>query len=277
MQALGLIEGHDYVLEERYADGDEARLPRLAAELIASGVSIIVATSQPSIAAAWRVTKSVPVIGRMVDDPVTDGMARSLARPGGNVTGIYTMTEEMNPKRLALLKEAAPSVRRVGVLLRRDFPSVGIAERDWQTAKSAAHQLELELLALNVQTAEEVTAAFDEASAKDVGGIITFRNPTVVTFLELIAGLSRKRRLPAVFDAREYVEAGGLMSYGPNIDETYRQLARFVSKLLHATLPGDLPIEQPTTFELIINKRTANELGMSVPPSLLMRADKIIE
>ena len=187
------------------------------------------------------------------------------------------MTEEMNPKRLALLKEAAPSVRRVGVLLRRDFPSVGIAERDWQTAESAAHQLELELLALNVQTAEEVTAAFDEASAKDVGGIITFRNPTVVTFLELIAGLSRKRRLPAVFDAREYVEAGGLMSYGPNIDETYRQLARFVSKLLHATLPGDLPIEQPTTFELIINKRTANELGMSVPPSLLMRADKIIE
>ena len=277
MQALGLTEGHDYVLEERYADGDEARLPRLAAELIASGVSIIVATSQPSIAAAWRVTKSVPVIGRMVNDPVTDGMAQSLARPGGNVTGIYTMTEEMNPKRLALLLEAAPSVRRVGVLLRRDFPSAGIAERDWQTAESAAHQLQLELLALNVQTAEEVTAAFDQASAKDVGGIITFRNPTVVTYLELIAGLSRKRRLPAVFDAREYVEAGGLMSYGPNIDETYRQLARFVSKLLHATPPGDLPIEQPTTFELVINKRTADNIGISVPPSLLLRADKIIE
>jgi hypothetical protein len=121
MQALGLIEGHDYVLEERYADDDETRLPRLAAELIASGVSVIVATSQPSIAAAWRVTKSVPVIGRMVDDPVTDGMAQSLARPDGDVTGVYTMTEEMNPKRLALLKEAAPSVRRVGVLLRRDF------------------------------------------------------------------------------------------------------------------------------------------------------------
>src|SRR5262249_46344516 len=146
MQALGLIEGHDYVFEERYADGDETRLPRLAAELIASGVSIIVATSQPSIAAAWRVTKSVPVIGRMVNDPVTDGMAHSLARPGGNVTGIYMMTEEMNPKRWALLKEAAPSVWRVGVLLRQDFPTVGIAKRDWQTAESAAHQLELELL-----------------------------------------------------------------------------------------------------------------------------------
>ena len=134
MLALGLIEGRDYVLEERYADGDEARLPRLAAELIASGVSIIVATSQPSIAAARRVTKSVPIIGRMVNDPVTDGMAQSLARPGGNITGVYTMTEEMNPKRLALLKEVAPSLRRVGVLLRHDFPNAENAGHDWQVA-----------------------------------------------------------------------------------------------------------------------------------------------
>ena len=277
MRALGLIEGRDYVLEERYANGDEARLPSLAAELIASGVSIILATSQPSIAAAWRITKSVPVIGRMVDDPVTDGMAQSLARPGGNVTGIYTMTEEMNPKRLALLKEVAPSTHRVGVLLRQDFPNASIADRDWQTAESTAHQLELELLAFNVRTADEITAAFDEASAKNVQGIITFRNPTVVTYLELIAGLSRKHRLPAVFDAREYVEAGGLMSYGPNIDRTYRQLAAFVGKLLHGTPPGELPVEQPTTFELVINKRTADSIGISVPSSLSTRADKVIE
>jgi putative ABC transport system substrate-binding protein len=277
MQALGLIEGHGYVLEERYADDDQTRLPLLAAELIASGVSIIVATSQPSIAAAWRVTKSVPVIGRMVDDPVTDGMAQSLARPGGNVTGVYTMTEEMSPKRLALLKEAAPSVRRVGVLLRRDFPSVGIAKLDWQTAESAARQLELELLALNVQTAEEITAAFDEASAKNVGGIITFRNPTVVTYLKLIGDMSRERRLPGVFDAREYVEAGGLMSYGPNIDATYRLLATYVDKLLHGASPGELPIQQPTTFELVINKRTADAVGIALPPTLLARADEVIE
>jgi putative ABC transport system substrate-binding protein len=265
------------VLEERYADDDQTRLPLLAAELIASGVSIIVATSQPSIAAAWRVTKSVPVIGRMVDDPVTDGMAQSLARPGGNVTGVYTMTEEMSPKRLALLKEAAPSVRRVGVLLRRDFPSVGIAKLDWQTAESAARQLELELLALNVQTAEEITAAFDEASAKNVGGIITFRNPTVVTYLKLIGDMSRERRLPGVFDAREYVEAGGLMSYGPNIDATYRLLATYVDKLLHGASPGELPIQQPTTFELVINKRTADAVGIALPPTLLARADEVIE
>jgi len=277
MKALGLVEGRDFVLEERYADGDEGRLSSLAAELIDSGVAVIVATSQPSIAAAWRVTKSVPVIGRMVNDPVVDGMARSLARPGGNVTGIYTMTEEMNPKRLALLQEAVPSISRVGVLMRQDFPSANIAKRDWHTAELAAHQLALELVALNVQTAADVTAAFDATSTQNIGGIITFRNPTVVTYLDLIATLSRKHRLPAVFDAREYVEAGGLMSYGPNIDETYRQLAGFVSKFLHATPPGELPIEQPTIFELVINKRTADDIGLSVPQSLLTRADKVIE
>ncbi len=277
VKALGLVEGRDFVLEERYADGDEGRLPSLAAELIDSGVAVIVATSQPSIAAAWRVTKTVPVIGRMVDDPVVDGMARSLARPGGNVTGIYTMTEDMSPKRLALLHEAVPSINRVGVLMRPDFPSATIAKRDWHTAELAAHQLALELVALNAQTAADLTAAFDATSTQNIGGIITFRNPTVVTYLDLIATLSQKHRLPAVFDAREYVEAGGLMSYGPNIDETYRQLAGFVSKLLHATPPGELPIEQPTIFELVINKRTADDIGVSLPQSLLTRADKVIE
>jgi putative ABC transport system substrate-binding protein len=277
LKALGLIEGRDFVLEQRYADGDEKRLPGLAAGLINSGVAIIVATSQPSIAAAWRVTKSIPVIGRMVDDPVADGMAQSLARPGANVTGVYTMTEEMSPKRLELLKEAVPSLRRVGVLMRQDFPSVNIAARDWQTAEAAAHRLAVELVALNVKTAEEITSAFEAKSKTNIDGIMTFRNPTVVTYLDLIATLSRKHRLPAIFDAREYVEAGGLMSYGPNIDNTYRQLARFVPKLLHATPPGELPIEQPTLFELVINKRTVDDIGLSLPLSLLMQADKVIE
>jgi putative ABC transport system substrate-binding protein len=277
MQGLGMIEGRDFVLEERYGEGDEARLPSLAADLIALQVRVIVATSQPSIAAAWRVTKSVPVIGRMVDDPVTDGMAQSLARPGGNVTGVYTMTEEMNPKRLALLKEVAPEVRRVGVLLRQDFPSENIAKHDWQNAESAAHQLELELFALNVRTADEITTAFDQASTNGVQGIVTFRNPTVVTYLDLIASLSRQRRLPTVFDAREYVEAGGLLSYGPNIDRTYRQLATYAYKLLRGTPVSNLPIEQPTTFELVVNKRTAGDIGISISSGLLTRADKVIE
>ncbi|HUK11251.1 MAG TPA: ABC transporter substrate-binding protein [Stellaceae bacterium] len=277
MKALGLIEGRDFVLEERYADDDEKRLPGLADDLINSGVAVIVATSQPSIAAAWRVTKSIPVIGRMVDDPVADGMAQSLARPGGNVTGIYTMTEEMTPKRLELLREAVPSMRRVGVLMRQDFPSANIAGRDWKTAEAAARQLAVELVALNVTTEAEITSAFERASKSNIDGIMTFRNPTVVTYLDLIAALSRKHRLPAIFDAREYVEAGGLMSYGPNIDKTYQQLAGFVLKLLHEIPPGELPIEEPRTFELVINKRTADDIGASLPLSLLSQADKVIE
>ena len=276
MKALGLTEGRDFVLEQRYADGDEKRLPGLAVDLINSGVALIVATSQPSIAAAWRVTKSIPVIGRMVDDPVADGMAQSLARPGGNVTGVYTMTEEMNPKRLELLKEAVPSVRRVGVLMRQDFPSTNVARGDWQAAQAAAERLAVELVALNVTT-EEITAAFEATSERNIDAIMTFRNPTVVTYLDLIAALSRKHRLPAIFDAREYVEAGGLMSYGPNIDKTYRQLAGFVAKLLQATPPGGLPIEEPTSFELVINKKTADDIGVSLPLSLLAQVDKVIE
>ena len=274
MHALGLVEGRDYVLEERYADGDGARLPGLTAELLDTGVSIIVATSQPSIAAGARVTKSVPVIGRMNDDPIADGMAQSLARPGGNITGIYAMTEELNPKRLELLKEAAPSVHRVGVLLRHDWSNT---EHDWQVLKAAARQLDLEVLALNARSADDLTAAFDQASAKNISGIMTFRNPTVVTNLKLIAELCRKHRLPAVFDAREYVAAGGLMSYGPNIDAIYRQLATYANKLLHGTSPRELPIEQPTTFELVINRRTADTIGVALPPDLLGLADEVIE
>ncbi len=277
MKTLGLVEGRDYVIEERYANGNGSLLPILTTELLDAGVTIILATSQPSIAAAARVTKAIPVIGRMVDDPVADGMAQSLARPGGNITGIYTMTEELNAKRLSLLKEAVPTIRRVGVLLRRDFPNVKTADHDWQVAQAAARQLDLDLTALNVRSADEITAAFAQASANNVDGIITFRNPTVVTYLNQIAELCAKQRLPAAFDASEYVEAGGLMSYGPNIDAVYRQLATYVQKLVHGTPASELPIEQPTTFELVINERTADAIGVALPTELLARADKVIK
>src|ERR1700751_2196869 len=174
MRALGLVEGRDYLLEQRYADGHASELPALTAELLGTGVSVIVATSQPSIIAAARVTKAVPSLGRMLADPVTTGLARSLARPGGNITGIYTMTEEMNPKRLDLLKEAVPSIRRVGVLLRDDFPNVEDAEHTWQVALAAARKLELELHALNARSADDLKGAFEQARASKVGGIMTF-------------------------------------------------------------------------------------------------------
>ena len=274
MRALGLVEGRDYSLVERYANGDGVRLPSLTTELLGAGVGIIVATSQPSIAAAAGVTKRVPVIGRMNDDPVANGMAQSLARPGGNITGIYAMTEELNPKRLALLKEITPSVRHVGVLLRQDLSN---AEHDWQVLVAAARQLEIELLALNARSADDLTGAFEQASTKNVDGIMTLRNPTVVTYIKLIAQLCRRHRLPAIFDAREYVEAGGLASYGPNIEAIYRQLATYADKLLRGASPGGLPIEQPTKFELVVNKKTAKSLGINIPDTVMLRADKVIE
>jgi putative ABC transport system substrate-binding protein len=277
MRALGFVEGRDYLLEERYADDHESRLPALTTELLGTGVRIIVATSQPSIIAASRVTKAVPIIGRMVDDPVTTGLAQSLARPGGNISGIYTMTEEMNPKRLELLKEVVPAIHRVGVLLRDNFPNVEDAEQSWQVAVAAARKLELELQAFNVRSADDLTVAFEQATASKVGGIMTFRNPTVVTYLKLIAELCQKHRLPAVFDAREYVEAGGLMSYGPDIDATYRQLATYVDKILHGAPPAELPIEQPTAFKLVINKHAADTIGIALPASLLAIADEVIK
>jgi putative ABC transport system substrate-binding protein len=274
MGALGQIEGRDYVLIERYGEDKEARLPDLAAQLIDLDVRLILATSQPSVAAAARVTKTVPIIGRLNDDPVENGMARSLARPGSNISGVYSLAEELTPKRLSLLKEVVPSARRVGVLLRDDWPN---AKRAWQTAEEAAKELQFELIALNARSAGDLAAALSEAGTKHLDGIITFRNPTVVTNLKLIAEQCRELRLPAIFDAREYVDAGGLMSYGPNIDAIYRQLARFALKLLNGTSVGEIPIEEPTKFELVINRRTADAIGIRLTPDLLMSADQMIE
>ncbi|WP_198030252.1 ABC transporter substrate-binding protein [Bradyrhizobium sp. Tv2a-2] len=274
MGALGQIEGRDYLLIERYGEDNEARLPDLAAELIGLNVRFILATSQPSVVAAARVTRTVPIIGRLNDDPVENGMAKSLARPAGNISGVYSLAEELTPKRLSLLKQVVPSALRVGVLLRDDWPS---AKRAWQTEEAAATQLGLELVALNVRSAGDLAAALSEAGANHLDGIITFRNPTVVTNLKLIAEQCRKLGLPAVFDAREYVDAGGLMSYGPNIDAIYRQLARFAVKLLNGTSVGEIPIEEPTKFELVINRRTADAIGIRLSPDILMSADQVIE
>jgi putative tryptophan/tyrosine transport system substrate-binding protein len=274
MGALGQVEGRDYILIERYGEDKESRLPDLAAELIALDVRLILATSQPSVAAAARVTKTVPIIGRLNGDPVENGMAGSLARPGGNISGVCSLAEELTPKRLSLLKGVVPSALRVGVLLRDDWPN---AKRAWQTVEEAAKQLDLELVALNARSAGDIAAALGDAGGRHLDGLITFRNPTVVTNLKLIAEQCRKLRLPAVFDAREYVNAGGLMSYGPNIDAIYRQLARFAVKLLNGTSVGEIPIEEPTKFELVINRRTANAIGIQLSPDVLMSADQLIE
>jgi putative ABC transport system substrate-binding protein len=274
LAALGRAEGSGYVLEERYADGDAKRLGALAQELVGAGVALIVATSQPATDAARRVTSTVPIVGRMTDDPVSAGAAVSLAHPGGNLTGIYSLLEETNGKRLALLQQAVPSLKRVGALLTLDRG----ATRHWLAeAESAARQLSLVLDPMDVHGLDDLPGVFAAAAGRGATGLIAFRNPTVVTHAKRVIELSMQHRMPGVFDAREFAEAGGLLSYGPNLDALFRRAAAYVDKILKGDVPGDLPIEQPAAIELVVNLKTAKAMGLAVPPVFLSSADDVIE
>ena len=271
---LGRAEGSGYALEERYADGDAKRLGALAQELVAAGVAVIVATSQPATDAARRVSSTVPIVGRMTDDPVSAGAAASLAHPGGNLTGIYSLLEETNGKRLALLQQAVPSLKRVGALLTLDRG----ATRHWLAeAETAARALGLVLDPMDVHGPDDLPGLFAATAGQGANGLIAFRNPTVVTYAKRVIELSMQHRMPGVFDAREFAEAGGLLSYGPNLDALFRRAAAYVDKILKGDSPGDLPIEQPAAIELVVNLKTAKAMGLAVPPAFLSSADDVIE
>ena len=274
LRALGQIEGQSFEIEARFADGNRARLPTLAGELVQAGVNVILATSQPSIEAAWRVTQSIPIVGRMNDDPVLTGFAKSLARPGGNFTGVYSLVEAMTGKRLELLRQGVPSVRRVGALLTL---SHGDTRRWLVETEKAAQQLALEIQVMDVHAANELGSVFAQAAAHGINGLLSFRNPIIVTNYQRVVELCSQYRLPGIFDAREFVDVGGFISYGPNLDDIYRLLASHVDQILKGAKPSTIPIEQPTKFELVINLKTAKALGISVPPSLLTSADGVIE
>lgn len=267
-------EGRTFILETRFADGDAKRLVGLAGELVNANTDIILATSQPAVDASLKVTHSIPIVGRMTDDPVQIGAAKSLARPGGNLTGIYTLLEEMTAKRLALLVQAAPSVRKVGALvtLDRGASAYWVAE-----AQKAAKQLNLEIYVMNVHGAEELDGLFEQAATAGVNGLLAFRNPTVVTFDRHIVELSNHYRFPSIFDARDFVEVGALMSYGPNLETIFYRLGNHVHQILGGAKPADLPIEQPTAFELVINTKTAGTLGLTIPAPVLVGADALID
>jgi putative ABC transport system substrate-binding protein len=274
LRSLGEVEGRSFEIEERYADGSRARLPTLAKNLVEARVSVILATSQPSIEAAWRVTKSVPIVGRMNDDPVLRGLAKSLARPGGNFTGVYSLLEAMAGKRLDLLHQAVPSLRRIGALLTLSHGDT----RHWLAeTEKAAQQLGLEIHVMDVRAANDLEGVFAQASAQGVNGLLSFRNPIIVTNYRRLVELCNQYRWPDIFDAREFVDVGGFMSYGPNLDDIYRLMANQVDQILKGAKPGDVPIEQPTKFELVINLKTAKALGLTVPPTLLTSADGVIE
>ena len=274
LRALGQIEGQSFEIEARFSDGNRASLPKLAEELVQAGVSVILATSQPSIEAAWRVTQSIPIVGRMNDDPVLTGFAKSLARPGGNFTGVYSLVEAMTGKRLELLRQAVPSLRRVGALLTLNH---GDTRRWLMETEKAAQQLALEIQVMDVHAANDLGGVFAQAVAHGINGLLSFRNPIIVTNYHRVVELCNQYRLPGIFDAREFVDVGGFLSYGPNLDDIYRLLASHVDRILKGAKPGAIPIEQPTKFELVINLKTAKSLGITVPPSLLTSADGVIE
>ncbi len=274
LHELGYIEGRNVVVERRSADGRSERLPKLAAELVRLDVDVLVAPDPPSAFAARAATKTIPIVMRSSNDPVEAGLVSNLARPGGNITGVYSLYAELTPKRLELLKEAIPGLTRVAVLRNSGFPGSASV---WSETQVAARALGLEVYSLDVRRAEELDGAFHAASAARAGALITLRNPLIVVNRSQLVTLAAQTRIPVMYDEREFIDAGGLIAYGANLDDLYRRAAGYVDKILKGAKPGDLPVEQPTKFELIVNMKTAKALGITIPRSILVRADKVIE
>ena len=274
LRELGYVEGRNVVIERRNANGEAARLPILAAELGRLELDVIVAPDPPSTRAARRATSTIPIVIRSSDDPVESGLVTSLARPGGNVTGVYSLYAELAPKRLELIKEALPRITRVAVLW--DPRNPGSRER-WQEVEQAARALSLALVSAEASTADRLESALRMAGQQHAEALVTLRNPLIVVHKRRIIELAAIGHLPGMYDDREFVEAGGLMAYGANLDDLYRRAATYVDKILKGARPTDLPIERATKFELVINRKTAKALGLTIPASLLLRADQVIE
>jgi len=274
LRELGYIEGQNVAIELRNAEGNADRLPDLATELVRLRVDVIVALEPPAARAAKNATKTIPIVMRSTDDPVEVGFVASLARPGGNITGVTSISTDLYGKRLALLKEVVSRLARVAVLWNPDFPT-GTA--NFKDMEAAARSLGLKLQSLETRVASDFDSAFRAASKERVGALITLRNPLIVSQQKQIAELAVRSRLPAIYDDREFVEAGGLMSYGATLGDLYRRAAYYVDRILKGTKPADLPVEQPMKFELVINLKTAKQIGLTIPPEVLYRADKVIK
>jgi putative ABC transport system substrate-binding protein len=275
LRELGRVEGQNIAVEYRWGEGNEDRLPALAAELLQTNVDIIVVTSTPSALAAQQVTKTIPIIMTAVGNPVGSGLVKSLSQPGGNVTGLSFMATELVPKRLELLTETVPRLSRVAILA--TAPSSPVRETRLQSLRFVASSLGVELLILYVKEPDFESAFFSMVRER-VGA---FTLMTAVTpggrNVRQMVDLAAKFRLPAVYHRNDFVQAGGLMSYAPDYSDLYRRAAYFVDKILKGAKPADLPVEQPTKFELVINLNTAKQLGLKIPDEVLRWADEIIK
>lgn len=275
LRALGYVEGKSLQLEIRWGEGKLERLPALAAELVRLKVDVIVAMTSPSVLAAKQATQTIPIVMPLSSDPVADGLVASLARPGGNITGLSMMAPELGAKRLQLLKEVFPSLSRpVAVIWNPDY--AGMAARFQQT-ESAAPAAGMGVRSVEVRNSAELERALESMGRDHPEALVLLADPLTLSQRLRIVEFAAEARLPAIYENSPFVDAGGLMSYGPNVSELIRRAATYVDKILKGAKPADLPVERPTKFELVINLKSAKALGITIPRSVLLQADRVIE
>jgi putative ABC transport system substrate-binding protein len=271
---LGWVEGKNISIEYRYADGREDRLPDLATDLVRLNVNVIVTTVNTDTLAAKNATRTIPIVMASAGDPVGGGLVESLARPGGNITGLSQIAPDLAGKRLQLLKEINPRLGRVAVLWNPQGTTSPIA---WREIQLPAQELSVKLQSLPITGPNDFDQAFEDAARAHVDALIILPDPLFAGNLIRLAELAAKSRIPSMFHLREYADHGGLIVYGVDRTEQFRRAAAYVDRILKGTTPADLPVEQPTKFELVINLKTAKALGLTMPPSLLATADEVIE
>jgi putative ABC transport system substrate-binding protein len=274
LRELGYVEGKSFVIEWRYAEGKPDRLPALAAELVRLKVDVIVTAGPAATRPAKEATVTIPIVMSFDDDPVGSGFAASLARPGGNITGLSTLAPEISGKQLELLKEIVPRVSRVAVLGTSTRPGNAQALREVELAAPA---FKMQPQYVDVLSSKDIETAFRAASKGRAEAVLVLAGSVLNSHRTQIVDLAAKSRLPAIYARPEFVEDGGLMTYGVSITDLFRRAATYVDKILKGAKPGDLPVEQPTKFELVINLKTAKLIGLTIPPNVLARADKVIK
>ena len=276
LRDLGYVEGRNLVIEYRDAEGKLERLPALAAEVVALNVDVILAPGTPQTLAAKQATKTLPIVFAIAADPITDGLVTSLGRPGGNATGLSFLAPELVGKRLELLKQAIPGVTRVAVLWQPGAYGERTDKDMLKGADVAARALGVRLQVVEARSPADFDRAFSDMTRARAGALTVLGSSMFVSERRRLVDLAAKNRLPAVYPQTEYVDVGGLMAYGPNAADMFRRAATYVDKILKGAKPGDLPVEQPTRFELVINLKTAKALGLTIPQSVLSRADEVI-
>jgi putative tryptophan/tyrosine transport system substrate-binding protein len=272
LRERGYVEGQNIAIDYRYAEGKIDRFPVLAAELVRFKPDVIVTSGSPGIRALMKETNNIPIVMAAIGDAVASGFVKSLAQPGGNVTGLSFLGSDISTKRLEILKETLPRVTRVVVLRHRASGKLSL-----EATLAVAHALKLKVQVIEVQGANDFDGAFGAAKKGRAEAINVLASPILYAHRKELVDLTTKHRWPGMYENKEFVEAGGLLSYGANLDDLYRRAATYVDKILKGVKPVDLPVEQPTKFELVINLKTARQIGVTVPQSLLYRADKVIK